>query len=88
VGKTEVANIIGDVTGRLSAYSYLRYALNTQDPERSKFLGDIGQQLTDLSTGLLFWELELNAIDDAVIEATWRAAMSTSAALRASAPLS
>jgi oligoendopeptidase F len=65
----ERAERLGDVTGRLSAYAYLRYALNTQDPERSKFLGDISQQLTDLSTGLLFWELELNAIDDAVIEA-------------------
>src|SRR3569833_2686171 len=65
----ERAEKLGDVTGRLSAYAYLRYALNTQDPERSKFLGDISQQLTDLSTGLLFWELELNAIDDAVIEA-------------------
>ncbi len=60
---------LGDVTGRLSAYSYLRYALNTQDPERVKFLGDLSQAITDLATGLLFWELELNKIDDAVIEA-------------------
>jgi oligoendopeptidase F len=60
---------LGDVTGRLSAFSYLRYALDTQNPEKAKFLGDIGQALTDLSTGLLFWELELNRIDDAVIEA-------------------
>jgi oligoendopeptidase F len=59
---------LGDVTGRLSAYSYLRYALDTQNPQKAKFLGDIGQALTDLSTGLLFWELELNRIDDAVIE--------------------
>ncbi|MEO6013085.1 MAG: M3 family oligoendopeptidase [Devosia sp.] len=60
---------LGDVTGRLSAFSYLRYALATQDPAKAKFLGDIGQAITDLATGLLFWELELNAIDDAVIEA-------------------
>lgn len=60
---------LGDVTGRLSSYSYLRYALDTQDPAKAKFLGDIGQALTDMSTGLLFWELELNRIDDAVIEA-------------------
>ncbi len=60
---------LGDVTGRLSAYAYLRYALNTQDPARVKFLGDLGQAITDLATGLLFWELELNTIDDAVIEA-------------------
>ena len=63
------AEKLGDVTGRLSAFSYLRYALDTQNPEKAKFLGDIGQALTDLSTGLLFWELELNRIDDQVIEA-------------------
>ena len=60
---------LGDVTGRLAAFSYLRYALDTQNPEKAKFLGDIGQALTDLSTGLLFWELELNRIDDATLEA-------------------
>jgi len=57
------------VTGRLGSFAYLRYAQNTQDPERTKFLGDLNQQITDLATGLLFWELELNAIDDATIEA-------------------
>jgi oligoendopeptidase F len=65
----ERAEKLGDVTGRLSAYAYLRYALDTQSPERAKFLGDISQALTDLSAVLLFWELELNRIDDAVIAA-------------------
>ena len=60
---------LGDVTGRLGSFAYLRYAQNTQDPERTKFLGDLNQQITDLATGLLFWELELNAIDDATIKA-------------------
>jgi oligoendopeptidase F len=60
---------LGDVTGRLGSYAYLRYAQNTQDPERIKFLGDLNQQITDLATGLLFWELELNAIDDATLDA-------------------
>jgi len=31
---------LGDVTGRLGSFAYLRYAQNTQDPERTKFLGD------------------------------------------------
>jgi oligoendopeptidase F len=60
---------LGDVTGRLGSFAYLRYALDTQNPEKTKFLGDINQALTDLATGLLFWELELNAIDDATIAA-------------------
>ena len=39
-------------------------------PERRRSSSAIsGRRITDLSTGLLFWELELNAIDDAVIEA-------------------
>jgi len=62
---------LSDVTGRLGSYAYLRYALATQDPETVKFLGDLNQALTDLATGLLFWELELNRIDDAVLEAAF-----------------
>ena len=42
---------LGDVTGRLSSFAYLRYALDTQSPDKSKFLGDIGQAITDLATG-------------------------------------
>jgi oligoendopeptidase F len=60
-----------DVTGRLGSYAYLRYALATQDPETVKFLGDLNQAITDLATGLLFWELELNRIDDAVLDAAF-----------------
>ncbi len=62
---------LNDVTGRLGAFAYLRYALATQDPETVKFLGDLSQAITDLATGLLFWELELNRIDDAVLEAAF-----------------
>ncbi len=65
------AEKLGDVTGRLGSYAYLRYALATQDAETVKFLGDLSQAITDLSTGLLFWELELNRIDDAVLDAAF-----------------
>lgn len=60
---------LGDVTGRLQSFAYLRYALETTNPERMKFLGDLSQAITDLATGLLFWELELNKIGDDVLEA-------------------
>src|SRR5690606_19508835 len=39
----------------------------------TKFLGDMSQKLTDLSTGLIFFELELNRIDDGVLEAAFAA---------------
>jgi oligoendopeptidase F len=60
---------LNDVTGRLGSYAFLQYVRNTQDPDSAKFLGDMNQALTDLSSGLIFFGLELNRIDDAVIEA-------------------
>jgi oligoendopeptidase F len=64
---------LGDVTGRIGSFAYLHYAQNTLDEDRTKFLGDMSQKLTDLSTGLIFFELELNRIDDAVLEAAFAA---------------
>jgi oligoendopeptidase F len=59
---------LNDLTGRLGSYSFLQYVRNTQDPDSAKFLGDMNQALTDLSSGLIFFGLELNRIDDAVME--------------------
>ena len=64
---------LGDLTGRLGSFAYLHYAQQTTDPERAKFLGDLSQQLTDLGTGLIFFELELNRIDEAALEAAFAA---------------
>src|SRR3569623_33735 len=64
---------LSDLSGRLSAFAYLQYAQKTTDPDRAKFLGDLSQQLTDLSTGLIFFELELNRIDAALLEAAFGA---------------
>jgi oligoendopeptidase F len=64
---------LSDLSGRLSAFAYLQYAQKTTDPDRAKFLGDLSQQLTDLSTGLIFFELELNRIDEALLEAAFGA---------------
>ena len=60
---------LNDVTGRIGSYAFLQYVRNTQDPDSAKFLGDVNQALTDLSSGLIFFALELNRIDDAVIAA-------------------
>src|SRR5665213_2918040 len=62
---------LGDLTGKLASFAYLQYAQQTTDPERAKFLGDLSQQLTDLSTGLIFFELELNRIEEAVLDKTF-----------------
>lgn len=59
---------LGDVTGRIGSFAFLHYAQNTLDEDRTKFLGDMNEALTNLSTGLIFFELELNRIDDAVLD--------------------
>jgi oligoendopeptidase F len=58
-----------DVLGRLGSYAGLRYASDTSDPAAAKFYGDMQGKLTDISTDLLFFALELNRIEDADFEA-------------------
>ena len=58
---------LNDVTGKIGSYAFLQYVRNTQDPDKVKFLGDTSQALTDLSTGLIFFSLELNRIDERIM---------------------
>lgn len=58
---------IQDRMGRIASFAGLLYAGETTDAARAKFYGDVQQRLTDASTHLLFFELELNRIDDAVM---------------------
>jgi len=46
----------------------LAYFTNTTDPATAKFYGDVQSEMTDTSAHLLFFALELNRIDDALIE--------------------
>ena len=59
---------IDDVMGRLSSYAGLVHAGNTVDPKISKFYGDVSERLTAASVHLLFFTLELNRLDDAVLQ--------------------
>ncbi|MBI1649358.1 oligoendopeptidase F [Hyphomicrobium sulfonivorans] len=58
-----------ELTGRLGSFAGLHYAGNQADPERAKFYGDVAEKLTAISTNIIFFELELNQIDDATLEA-------------------
>ncbi|MBA3323892.1 MAG: oligoendopeptidase F, partial [Rhodobacteraceae bacterium] len=60
---------IQTVSGRVMSFAGLRYYQNTLDPGRAKFLGDTQTAITDLSTPLVFFALELNRIDDAALDA-------------------
>ncbi len=57
-----------DRMGRIGSFAYLSYVTNTSDPDRAKLFGDAQDKLTGISTQLLFFELELNRIDDAIID--------------------
>jgi oligoendopeptidase F len=59
---------IDDLSGRLGSFAGLVHAGDSVDPAISKFYGDISERLTDASVHLLFFPLELNRIDDAVVE--------------------
>jgi oligoendopeptidase F len=61
-----------DRMGRISAFAYLNYVTDTADPARAKLFGDMRDKLTSFSTELLFFELELNRIEDAVIDAAFQ----------------
>ena len=57
-----------DLLGRLMSFASLTYQSNTSDPNIAKFFGDVQERITAISLHLLFFALELNRIDDALIE--------------------
>jgi oligoendopeptidase F len=57
-----------DLLGRIMSYAGLIYAGDTSDPIRAKFYGDAQDKITTASTDLLFFQLELNRIDSAVLD--------------------
>ncbi len=64
---------LGDLSGRIGSFAFLQYAQKSTDPDRAKFMGDTNEALTNLSTRILFFELELNRIEDADLEAAFEA---------------
>jgi oligoendopeptidase F len=57
-----------ELLGRIMAYASLTYAGETADPAKAKFYGDMQQKLTDISSDLLFFALEMNRLEDDDIE--------------------
>ena len=60
---------IEEMLGRLISYAGLLYAGNSTDPAIAKFYGDMQERITAASLHLLFFQLELNRIDDAALQA-------------------
>ncbi|MGF1650105.1 MAG: M3 family oligoendopeptidase [Hyphomicrobiaceae bacterium] len=60
--------VLGDLMGRIGAFAFLHYVGNQQDPLRAKLFGDVQGKLTDASSHLIFFELELNQIGDVALD--------------------
>ncbi|MGQ0672211.1 MAG: M3 family oligoendopeptidase [Hyphomicrobium sp.] len=60
---------LSDLMGKLGSYAGLLYAAHQTDPARAKFYGDVSEELTRTSSELVFFEIELNKIDDDVLAA-------------------
>ncbi len=60
---------LDDLLGRIGSFAGLTYFSDTSNPANGKLYGDAQSKLTDMSSHLLFFTLELNRINDAVIDA-------------------
>jgi len=60
---------LGDVLGRIGSYAGLMHATDSTDQAIAKFYGDMSERITSAYSHLLFFDLELNRIDDAVLDA-------------------
>ena len=59
---------INAVAGRIMSFAGLRYYQLTIDDDRTKFMSDMQEKITDFTTPLVFFTLELNRIDDAALQ--------------------
>ncbi|MEP5087832.1 MAG: oligoendopeptidase F, partial [Paracoccaceae bacterium] len=55
---------INAIAGRIMSFAGLRYYQQTTDADRAKFMSDMQEKITNFSTPLVFFTLELNRLDD------------------------
>jgi len=60
---------INTIAGRIMSFAGLRYYQLTVDGDRTKFMSDMQEKITDFTAPLVFFTLELNRIDDAALQA-------------------
>jgi oligoendopeptidase F len=58
---------LDELIGRIMSFAGLSYYGDTSDPKRAKFFGDAQERMTEVGSSLLFFTLELNKVDDALI---------------------
>lgn len=55
---------IEETLGRLHSFAYLLYAENISNEENSAFHQNVSEKITEISSSILFFELEINKISD------------------------
>ncbi|WP_425038311.1 M3 family oligoendopeptidase [Primorskyibacter sp. S187A] len=55
---------ISSIAGRIMSFAGLRYYQLTTDGERAKFMSDMQEAITNFTTPLVFFTLELNRLED------------------------
>src|SRR5690348_9616947 len=56
-----------DLVGRIGSYAQLVYAGNMTDPQVAQFYQTVQERLTDIGAETIFFALEINRIEDAVL---------------------
>ena len=64
----EAYEALGDALGRLGSFAGLSYYANAADPALRKLYGDTSARITEIYADLLFFELELNRLDEETID--------------------
>ncbi len=59
---------IEETLGRVMSYAQLLFAADSTDPAIGRFMQSMNERVTTISSDLIFFTLELNRIDDAVLE--------------------
>ncbi|MBF0356292.1 MAG: M3 family oligoendopeptidase [Alphaproteobacteria bacterium] len=59
---------IYETLGRILSFAQLLHAADVADPERGRFSQTMQERATDISTHTLFFTLEINRLDDAVLD--------------------
>lgn len=59
---------ISDVSGRIASFSYLTYATDMQNEATAIFFQNTSEKLTEFSTALLFFSLQINQLEEAHLE--------------------
>jgi len=60
---------IQEILGRVGSYAQLLFAEDSTNPAHGKFYQTVSERITAISSDLIFFTLELNRMDDAVLEA-------------------